>query len=167
MPSLFTEDTYEQAIIELFENMGYDHIYASDFDRDVPAISIIDKILKRNDHFTPHILIDTVITICDGNEADPQHREYFFNVPSGLNIIPSESRQILYYDAIDLALSDVRKHSLEFRSLEIDTAETIIRIGIDNLDLRVGLKIVHDQFVLIGDAVANSLSPVSHIAIFS
>ena len=27
MPSLFTEDTYEQAIIELFENMGYDHLY--------------------------------------------------------------------------------------------------------------------------------------------
>ena len=24
MPGLFTEDTYEQAIIELFENMGYD-----------------------------------------------------------------------------------------------------------------------------------------------
>ncbi len=24
MPNLFTEDTYEQAIIELFENMGYD-----------------------------------------------------------------------------------------------------------------------------------------------
>ena len=28
MPSLFTEDTYEQAIIELFENMGYDHLNA-------------------------------------------------------------------------------------------------------------------------------------------
>ena len=28
MPNLFTEDTYEQAIIELFENMGYDHLYA-------------------------------------------------------------------------------------------------------------------------------------------
>ena len=34
MPSLFTEDTYEQAIIELFENMGYDHLYAPDMDRD-------------------------------------------------------------------------------------------------------------------------------------
>ena len=34
MPSLFTEDTYEQAIIELFENMGYDHFYAPDLDRD-------------------------------------------------------------------------------------------------------------------------------------
>ena len=34
MPSLFTEDTYEQAIIELFENMGYEHLYAPDYDRD-------------------------------------------------------------------------------------------------------------------------------------
>ena len=34
MSNLFTEDTYEQAIIELFENMGYDHLYAPDFDRD-------------------------------------------------------------------------------------------------------------------------------------
>ena len=30
----FTEDTYEQAVIELFENMGYNHIYAPDMDRD-------------------------------------------------------------------------------------------------------------------------------------
>ena len=28
MPSLFTEDTFEQAVIELFEHMGYGHIYA-------------------------------------------------------------------------------------------------------------------------------------------
>lgn len=34
MPGLFTEDTDEQAIIELFENMGYDHLYAPDMDRD-------------------------------------------------------------------------------------------------------------------------------------
>lgn len=30
----FTEDTYEQAVIELFENMGYIHIYAPDMERD-------------------------------------------------------------------------------------------------------------------------------------
>ena len=34
MPSLFTEDTYEQAVIELFENMGYDHLYAPEMERD-------------------------------------------------------------------------------------------------------------------------------------
>lgn len=45
MPSLFTEDTYEQAIIELFENMGYDHLYAPDFDRDYTS-PLLDSILR-------------------------------------------------------------------------------------------------------------------------
>ena len=43
MPSLFTEDTYEQAIIELFENMGYDHLYAPDMDRDYSS-SLLDEL---------------------------------------------------------------------------------------------------------------------------
>ena len=30
----FTEDMFEQAVIELFENMGYTHIYAPDMERD-------------------------------------------------------------------------------------------------------------------------------------
>ena len=30
---LFNEDTFEQAVIELFENMGYTHIYAADMNR--------------------------------------------------------------------------------------------------------------------------------------
>lgn len=34
MSAIFTEDTYEQAIIELFENMGYEHLYAPDLERD-------------------------------------------------------------------------------------------------------------------------------------
>jgi len=45
MPSLFTEGTYEQAIIELFENMGYDHLYAPDFDRDYTS-PLLDSILR-------------------------------------------------------------------------------------------------------------------------
>ena len=45
MPSLFTEDTYEQAIIELFENMGYDHIYAPDMDRDYSS-PLLDSVLR-------------------------------------------------------------------------------------------------------------------------
>ena len=39
MPALFTEDTYEQAIIELFENMGYEHIYAPDYERDYTELN--------------------------------------------------------------------------------------------------------------------------------
>ncbi len=41
----FTEDTYEQAIIELFENMGYTHIYAPDMDRDYYS-PLLDAVLK-------------------------------------------------------------------------------------------------------------------------
>ena len=43
MPGLFTEDTYEQAIIELFENMGYYHIYAPDFDRDYKTLKKVEN----------------------------------------------------------------------------------------------------------------------------
>ena len=33
MLSTFTEDTYEQAIVELFKNLGYTHIYGPDIER--------------------------------------------------------------------------------------------------------------------------------------
>ena len=45
MPSLFTEDTYEQATIELFENMGYEHLYAPDYDRDYTS-PLLDSVLR-------------------------------------------------------------------------------------------------------------------------
>ena len=45
MPSLFTEDTFEQAVIELFEHMGYAHIYAPDMDRDYTS-PLLDAVLR-------------------------------------------------------------------------------------------------------------------------
>lgn len=45
MPSIFTEDTYEQAIIELFENMGYEHLYAPDLTRDYTS-PLLDSVLQ-------------------------------------------------------------------------------------------------------------------------
>lgn len=34
MATYFTETNYEQAIIELFQNMGYSHIYGPNLERD-------------------------------------------------------------------------------------------------------------------------------------
>lgn len=45
MPNLFTENTYEQAIIELFKNMGYEHLYAPDLDRDYTS-PLLDSVLR-------------------------------------------------------------------------------------------------------------------------
>ena len=41
---IFTEDTFEQAIIELFETMGYLHFYAPELERDY-ASPFLDSIL--------------------------------------------------------------------------------------------------------------------------
>ena len=41
----FTEDMFEQAIIELFENMGYSHIYAPDMDRTDYSRPVLDGVL--------------------------------------------------------------------------------------------------------------------------
>ncbi len=42
----FTEDTFEQAIIELFENMGYTHIYAPDMNRTDYSRPLLDDVLR-------------------------------------------------------------------------------------------------------------------------
>ena len=42
----FTEDTFEQAVIELFENMGYTHIYAPDMNRTDYSCPLLDDVLR-------------------------------------------------------------------------------------------------------------------------
>lgn len=48
----FTEDMFEQAIIELFQNLGYSHIYAPDMERDYssPVLDsvLLDSLVKLN-----------------------------------------------------------------------------------------------------------------------
>ena len=78
----FTEDTFEQAVIELFENMGYTHIYAPDMNRtdysrpllddvlrdclvrlnrSLPAVAIDEAILKLNDYDAGSLLQKNII----------------------------------------------------------------------------------------------------------
>jgi len=42
----FTEDTFEQAVIELFEGMGYTHIYAPDMNRTDYTSPLLDSVLQ-------------------------------------------------------------------------------------------------------------------------
>ena len=48
----FTEDMFEQAVIELFVNMGYTHLYAPDLERDYssPLLDAVlaDSLVKLN-----------------------------------------------------------------------------------------------------------------------
>lgn len=79
---LFNEDTFEQAIIELFENMDYTHIYAPDMNRtdysrpllddalrdclvrlnrSLPAVAIDEAILKLNDFDAGSLLQKNIV----------------------------------------------------------------------------------------------------------
>lgn len=46
MPGIFTESTFEQAIIELFKNMGYTHVYAPDLNRTDYTRPLLDEHLR-------------------------------------------------------------------------------------------------------------------------
>ena len=45
MPSLYTEADYENSVIELFENMGYTHVYGPDIERDFTS-PLYDEVLE-------------------------------------------------------------------------------------------------------------------------
>ena len=61
----FTEDTFEQAVIELFENMGYTHIYAPDMNRTDYNRPLLDDVLRdclvRLNRSLPAVAIDEAI----------------------------------------------------------------------------------------------------------
>ena len=65
MPGIFTESTFEQAIIELFENMGYTHVYAPDFNRtDYTRPLLDDRLgdsLRRVNRGLPGAAIDEAV----------------------------------------------------------------------------------------------------------
>ncbi len=70
MPGLFTEDTYEQAIIELFENMGYEHLYGPDLDRDYTSPLLDSVLLNSLKRITPGLPVEAI------NEAVSKLRNF-------------------------------------------------------------------------------------------
>lgn len=47
--SIYTEDTYEQSVIELFEGMGYEHVYGPDIERNMTS-PLFDEVLEERIH---------------------------------------------------------------------------------------------------------------------
>ena len=79
---LFTEDTFEQAVVELFENMGYTHIYAPDMNRTDYSRPLLDDVLRdclvRLNRSLPAVAIDEAILKLNDFERKPIAEEYYF-----------------------------------------------------------------------------------------
>ncbi len=73
MSAIFTEDTFEQAVIELFETMGYTHIYAPDLDRaDYTRPLLDDRLgdsLRRVNRGLPGVAIDEALLKLDSLDS--------------------------------------------------------------------------------------------------
>ena len=73
MPAIFTESTFEQAIIELFENMGYTHIYAPDLNRTDYTRPLLDERLRdslvRINRGLPGAAIDEAVGKLNGLDS--------------------------------------------------------------------------------------------------
>lgn len=60
MPTIFTEATFEQAVIELFESMGYTHLYAPDLERDYADPLLGDALREALTRINPGLPEDAV-----------------------------------------------------------------------------------------------------------
>lgn len=66
---IFSEATFESAIIELFENMGYTHIYAPDMDRDYTS-PLLDDELRNSLARLNKALPSDAIAVCKLKDFD-------------------------------------------------------------------------------------------------
>ena len=60
MPGFYTEADYENSVIELFENMGYQHVYGPDIDRDFNS-PLYDVVLEESlERLNPDLPADAI-----------------------------------------------------------------------------------------------------------
>lgn len=78
----FTEDSYENSIIRLFEEMGYDHVYGPDVDRDFtsPLYDTIleDSISRLNKDLPSAAIKDALYKLRNFENADLVHKNQVF-----------------------------------------------------------------------------------------
>ena len=127
----------------------------ADFHGNIPAVCVIYEIFERNQHFIrcAHFLCRVYIVV-DGNETHTQIGKNFLNITPRLNVVPTESGQILHNDAVHPAGFDVLQHFLKCRAFEADPRISIIHFFFVNLNLRMCFKELPDESLLIYNAVA-------------
>ena len=102
----FTEELYEQAIIELFERMGYTHIYAPDMERDYssPLLDAVlqDSLVKLNKGLPLDAIQEAIAKLRDFDtgsllQKNMQFMDYLQNGVPVKYFVSGEERNSLVY----------------------------------------------------------------------
>lgn len=102
----FTESTYENAIIELFEGMGYTHIYAPDMERDytAPIMSsvFLDALVRINKKLPMEAIHEAIskLKIFDGGSLIQKNMAFMNYLQNGVEVryfVKGEERASIVY----------------------------------------------------------------------
>jgi len=103
---------------------GFEH--SSDFLAGVLGVPFVDDVEERGE--VAVLLIGAVNAVVDSDEANACLREHDLGIVPDFQIIPTQSRHILDDDCSHHARFHIRNHSIEDRSVEGGTADTIIHL---------------------------------------
>ena len=88
----FTEATFEQAVIELFEQMGYTHLYAPEWERDheSPLLDtvLLDSLSRINKKLPPEAIQEAVdkLKIFEGGSFIEKNRVFMDYLNNGIEV---------------------------------------------------------------------------------
>lgn len=88
----FTESTYEQAVIELFEQMGYTHLYAPELERDYesPLLDavLVDSLVRINKELPPEAIQEAVgkLKSFEGGSLVEKNRVFMDYLQNGIEV---------------------------------------------------------------------------------
>ena len=117
MPSLFTEQTYEEAIVELFKNMGYEHIYAPEFERDYtsPFLDsfLVDSLVRINKGLPKDALDEALSCLRDLDAGSLLQKNARFTdyLQNGITVKSYENNDERFFVVRLIDYKDVRKNS--------------------------------------------------------
>lgn len=97
MDSAYTESSYEESIIELFQNMGYSHIYGPNVDRDYSNPLMMDQLQNALETINPELPADAIseairkITNYESVSLVAQNKTFTDYIQNGVEVTIMES----------------------------------------------------------------------------
>ena len=132
----------------------------TDFDGNVSAVRIVNKVLERQDDFIACLVAHSrVIVVVDSDETNSKGRKNLLDILTGFDVVTTKTRKVFDHDTVDFSLLYKLNHPLKVGTVKVCTGETVITKLLGQNDLRVLLQEIFNQFSLVSDTVTFFLFP--------
>ncbi len=108
---------------------------------------LIEQIHYRHHIHSRGVLIRRVNIVVESNKADIVGRKNVINILSDLNVVASETAEVLYNDKIDFSSLCVVKQACNGWSVKVRTGESIVNVSVKNVPALFSDVFGKDQFL--------------------